>query len=33
MRAKSDFMKVMKFNSPKIVIFLAVFAVACTGAS
>lgn len=33
LRAKSDFGKVMKFNSPKIVIFLAVLAVACTGAA
>ena len=33
LRAKSDFMKVMKFNSPKIVIFLAIVAVACTGAA
>lgn len=33
LRAKSDFMKVMKFNSPKSVIFLAVLAVAFTGST
>lgn len=32
LREKSDFVKVLKFNSPKIVIFMAIFAVACTGA-
>lgn len=33
LRQKSDFVKVLKFNSPKIVILMAVFAVACTGAA
>lgn len=33
LRAKSDFMKVMKFNSPRIVIFLAVVSVMCAGGS
>ena len=33
LRAKSDFMKVMKYNSPTIVIILAVISVMCAGGS